>query len=69
MRCLFSSYCNEPKNLCCNFCSNKKCDYRCKDSYITCGLHDDAPLVVVKNIPNHIIGIRKNKDDIVFKDR
>lgn len=58
MRCLFYSYCEEPKYLCCNFCSDKKCDKRCFDNYRNCKFYEKGEVDIDENKLNHIIRVK-----------
>lgn len=69
MRCLYYSYCNEPKYLCCNFCSKKDCDERCKDDHTSCKFYEQGPVDVSKDKPNHIIGKRKNAEMLLQRQK
>ena len=67
MRCYFSSRCEEPENLCCNFCSNKKCDVRCTDNHKKCKLHDKDGKIYIKEDTKHHVICKGNNSFIVFE--
>lgn len=55
MRCMFYSYCDEPKYLCCNFCSNHKCEQRCKDNHCKCKYYEQGDIIVDDSVSHHMI--------------
>ena len=43
MGCIYKNPCEENKHLCCSFCNDKKCWYRCLDNIDTCKYRCELP--------------------------
>lgn len=70
MKCAFDPDCNSPKKLCCNYCSKKQCENRCKCDSSSCELFypevsiedDDFPYLSKKPLREFI-----NKECVPIK--